>query len=128
MIMQIWSGIRESTAGTDPISVGSVEMVSPVVLSLLYTREFTLRETYECNECGKAFVGNSPLLRHQENPHWRETMSVMSVAKSFGRTFILVSISAFTQEKPYSCKIWGKPSISVQNLTRHQRVHSEVKP
>ena len=117
MVMQIWSGIRESTVGTDPISVGSVEMVSPVVLSLLYTREFTL----ERNLMSVMSVEKLLLVIHhfcdiRKSTLERNHMSVMSVAKALEGLLILVSISVFTQGKSLTLvKYVGKPSISIQN-------------
>ena len=103
--------------GTDLISVGSVEMVSPVVLSLLYTREFTL----ERNLMNVMSVEKLLLVIHhfcdiRKSTLERNHMSVMSVEKALEGLLILVSISVFTQGKSLTLVQYvGKPSISIQN-------------
>lgn len=103
--------------GTDLITARSVEMVLPVVLSLLCIRESTLgRNLTHAMSVEKFFLVMHHYFDIRKSTVKINPTNVKSAAKASEGLLILANISVFTQGKSLILvKYVGKPSIFIQN-------------
>ena len=73
---------------------------------------------YQCNQCDKAFLANSNLVRHMR-PQNRE--------KPYQWKIILKYILEHTGMKPYQCNQGDKAFVTNSNHIRHMRSHKRDK-
>ncbi|KAG9471832.1 hypothetical protein GDO78_022606 [Eleutherodactylus coqui] len=129
---------------------------NPIALKIPPT-ESQVTKRFTCPECGKFFVSNSKLLKHQTVHAPKKLFSCPKCGKCFklkihvidhlkthtgekthscpecGKCFklkrqVIDHLKTHTGEKPYSCPECGKYFSCQSSLIIHQRIHTKDKP
>ena len=93
--------------------------------SPVHMRSHTGERTYRCPHCQKAFKSAWSTHHAHQNPHWRETFSLHSLA---GKLLVSSSNSPTStseptlERKPYCCTVCGKAFSRSGNRKRHMKV------
>ncbi|XP_040294933.1 oocyte zinc finger protein XlCOF8.4-like isoform X4 [Bufo bufo] len=99
-----------------------------LVDGLHYAANMT-ENSFHCSECGKSFVANSQLLRHQKCHKKVKLYGCQNCGKSFTRNSILIKHQRIHKgERPYECSECEKCFRKRSDLIRHQRIHTGEKP
>ncbi|KAM4033127.1 uncharacterized protein ACNLHF_020130 [Anomaloglossus baeobatrachus] len=84
---------------------------------------------YSCSKCGKRFIYDFDLMRHQQIQTAEKPYSCSECGKCFKRKANIVEHQRIhTGEKPFSCSVCGKCFSQKSVLFRHQRLHTGEKP
>ncbi|XP_065778115.1 zinc finger protein 80-like [Muntiacus reevesi] len=87
------------------------------------------KNSYKCKECGKEFVKNHFLLRHQRIHTRVKLYKCRKCRKAFPKKSHLTEHQRIhTGEKPFVCAECGKAFSRRSHLTEHQRSHTGEKP
>ncbi|XP_071370473.1 zinc finger and BTB domain-containing protein 14-like [Centroberyx affinis] len=87
------------------------------------------RETLACQVCGKSFLDENRLRKH-EKLHSAERPFVCEIcSKAFTtHAHLKEHLKIHTGFKPYRCDVCGKSFIRAPDLKKHERVHSNERP
>ncbi|XP_063768851.1 zinc finger and BTB domain-containing protein 14 isoform X1 [Eleginops maclovinus] len=87
------------------------------------------REQLACQVCGKTFLDESRLRKH-EKLHSAERPFVCEICtKAFTtQAHLKEHLKIHTGYKPYRCDVCGKSFIRAPDLKKHERVHSNERP
>ncbi|XP_070307656.1 zinc finger protein 25-like [Odocoileus virginianus] len=87
------------------------------------------KNSYKCKECGKGFVKNRFLLRHQRIHTRVKLYKCRKCRKAFPKKADLtVHYSVHTREKLHECSACRRAFSRKSHLTEHQRIHTGEKP
>uniref|UniRef100_A0A8D0ES74 C2H2-type domain-containing protein n=1 Tax=Strix occidentalis caurina TaxID=311401 RepID=A0A8D0ES74_STROC len=87
------------------------------------------QQKYECEYCGKIFIGRRNLRRHQQVHTGEKRFQCQDCGKRFRRKDHLQSHRrTHTKEKPYFCTTCGKHFSFRSGLINHQHTHTGVRP
>lgn len=103
--------MKKSILERNPMNV--VNVGKPSAKSKLYytSKSSHWRETYDCNECGKASLWNCFPLLHLRSHTGKSLMNVINVGKP-SHAHCLIYIWEVTGEKPHVCKMQWESFLS----------------
>ncbi|KAL2763011.1 zinc finger protein 114 isoform 1, partial [Daubentonia madagascariensis] len=88
----------------------------------------TGEKPYECKKCGKAFRYSLHLHKHLGKHIMEKSYECKECGKAFSKSSKLtLHIRTHTGEKPYKCEKCGKAFTKSSGLKRHLRIHSGEK-
>uniref|UniRef100_A0A8C6M8Y1 Zinc finger and BTB domain containing 14 n=1 Tax=Nothobranchius furzeri TaxID=105023 RepID=A0A8C6M8Y1_NOTFU len=87
------------------------------------------RDQLACQVCGKTFLDESKLRKHEKLHSAERPFACEICAKAFTtHAHLKEHLKIHTGFKPYRCDVCGKSFIRAPDLKKHERVHSNERP
>ncbi|XP_037828984.1 zinc finger and BTB domain-containing protein 14 isoform X3 [Kryptolebias marmoratus] len=87
------------------------------------------REQLACQVCGKTFLDESKLRKHEKLHSAERPFACEICSKAFTtHAHLKEHLKIHTGFKPYRCDVCGKSFIRAPDLKKHERVHSNERP
>lgn len=87
------------------------------------------REGLSCNICGKNFLDDNKLRKHEKLHSAERPFGCEICTKAFTtHAHLKEHLKIHTGFKPYRCEVCGKSFIRAPDLKKHERVHSNERP
>uniref|UniRef100_A0AAV2L681 C2H2-type domain-containing protein n=1 Tax=Knipowitschia caucasica TaxID=637954 RepID=A0AAV2L681_KNICA len=87
------------------------------------------RDALSCHVCGKAFLEESKLRKHEKLHSAERPFGCEVCTKAFTtHAHLKEHLKIHTGFKPYRCDVCGKSFIRAPDLKKHERVHSNERP